>query len=185
MDNSVKKNSDIREFIEALVVAVVLAGFIITFIVQSFVVEGRSMEPTLYDGQRLFVNKFIYRFTDIKHGDIVVFRYPLNPAKRYIKRVIGVAGDTIYITDGKVYLNGALLEEDYILEKTKRTWGPYEVPEGRIFVMGDNRNNSDDSRYSDVGFVLKEAVIGKAFVIYWPFSNLKILRSPELDLAKR
>lgn len=176
---------DVREFIEALVVAVIIAGFIITFIMQSFVVEGSSMEPTLHDSQRLFVNKFIYRFTPPKYGDIVVFRYPLDPSRRYIKRVIGVPGDTINITQGKVYLNGNVLEEPYIREPVRRDWGPYKVPEGRLFVMGDNRNNSDDSRFADVGYLETKYLVGKAFVVYWPITQVHLLKNPKMKFSER
>lgn len=168
--------SIVREYVEAFIIAVVLAAFIITFIAQSFLVDGRSMEPTLHDGQRLMVNKFIYRFAKPKYGDIVVFKYPSNPAKKFIKRVIAVPGDTVEIRDYVVYVNDMPLKEDYILDVTRGRYAPQIVPEGSIFVLGDNRNNSDDSRYSDVGFVPYNYVVGKAFLIYWPLKSARIIR---------
>lgn len=167
--------SIVREYVEAFIIAVVLAAFIITFIAQSFLVDGRSMEPTLYDGQRLMVNKFIYRFTEPKYGDIVVFKYPSNPSKKFIKRVIGVPGDKVEIRDFVVYVNDVPLEEDYILDVTRGRYGPRIVPENSVFVLGDNRNNSDDSRFSDVGFVPYDHIVGKAFLIYWPLKDARIL----------
>ncbi len=167
---------DVKEFIQSLVIAAVLAFFIITFIAQSFVVDGQSMEPTLHDGERLFVNKFIYRFKEPQRGDIIVFTPSGAPDKKYIKRVIGLPGDTIYIRDGKTYLNGEPLEEEYINEKMLGNFGPYQVPEKSVFVMGDNRNHSADSRFPGiVGYVNYDSISGKAFWVYWPITKMRII----------
>ncbi|HHV61883.1 MAG TPA: signal peptidase I [Firmicutes bacterium] len=173
---SAKVRAEIMEYLQAFVIAVVLAAFIITFIAQSFVVQGSSMEPTLHNGERLLVNKFIYRFREPARGEIVVFRYPFDPRRKFIKRVIGVPGDRVEIRDGAVFLNGSRLDEPYTLDRTYGAYGPEVVPEGRIFVLGDNRNNSEDSRFADVGFVPLSNVVGHAFVIYWPLNRIGLVR---------
>lgn len=175
--------SEMREYLEAFVIAVVLALFIITFIAQSFRVDGSSMEPSLHNGQRLIVDKISYRFSGPQIGDIVVFRYPTDMKRMFIKRLIGLPGDEILIENGSVYVNGHELEEDYINGPTTgaftRNYGPVLVPEGRYFMLGDNRRNSDDSRFPDVGFVPRENIVGKAIVAYWPLNTIGILRVPE------
>ncbi|NPV52159.1 MAG: signal peptidase I [Firmicutes bacterium] len=172
---SVKVRAEVMEYLQAFVIAVVLAAFIITFIAQSFVVQGSSMEPTLHNGERLLVNKFIYRFREPARGEIVVFRYPFDPRRKFIKRVIGVPGDRMEIRDGSVFLNGSKLDEPYTLDLTYGTYGPEVVPEGRVFVLGDNRNNSEDSRFADVGFVPLSNVVGHAFLIYWPLNRIGLV----------
>lgn len=173
------QKSELREYLEAFVIAVALALFIITFIAQSFVVQGRSMEPTLHHGQRLLVDKLTYRFRPPAPGEIVVFRYPADPRRKFIKRIIGVPGDEIMIRDTVVYLNGRPLEETYIYGPTYGDWGPRKVPAGRYFVMGDNRNNSDDSRFPDVGFVNRDLLMGRAVISYWPVGSIGLLPLPE------
>lgn len=165
------EKSIFREYLECVIIALILAFFIITFVVQSFVVDGSSMEPTLHHGQRLLVNKFLFHFTSPQPGDIIVFRYPANPREDFIKRVIGIGGDTIGITEGKVTVNGQILNETYLAEPT---YGNHmvQVPPGKIFVLGDNRNNSRDSRYPDVGMLTPRDIIGKASFIYWPPHDL-------------
>lgn len=130
----------------------------------------------MHHGQRLLVNKFLFHFTSPKPGDIIVFRYPANPREDFIKRVIGVGGDTIGIVDGKVIVNDQPLKEPYL---TEPTYGNHtvEVPPGKIFVLGDNRNNSRDSRYPDVGMLSRKDIIGKASFIYWPPHDLGWLDS--------
>lgn len=165
------RKSEILEYIEALIIAIILALFIITFVAQSFVVDGASMEPTLHDRERLLVNKFIYRLKTPVLGDIVVFKYPADPRRRFIKRVIGTPGDKVEISNTQVFVNGIMLREPYIMSSTLGDYGPKRVPEEHLFVLGDNRNNSEDSRYPDVGFVPFDYVIGKAFVVYWPLDR--------------
>ncbi|MGI6576286.1 MAG: signal peptidase I [bacterium] len=167
----------VREYIECIAIALVLAFLIITFVVQSFVVDGASMEPTLYHGQRLLVNKFIYRFTLPQKGDVIVFHYPADPRTDFIKRIIASGGDTVEIKDGKVMVNGKALAEDYILESTYGQFGPIEVPANKFFVLGDNRNNSKDSRYPDVGFLGRQDIVGKASFIYWPLRDIGLVDS--------
>jgi signal peptidase I len=174
----------IKEFLQSLVIAGILAFFIITFVAQSFVVDGRSMNNTLHDGERLFVNKFIYRFHPPERGDIIVFTPKSAPDQKYIKRVIGTPGDTVYIKDGSTYVNGEALQEDYLPEEMIGDFGPYQVPEDHLFVMGDNRNHSADSRFENiVGFVNYDAISGKAFWVYWPLNRMRIIDHQDYDLS--
>lgn len=168
---------EFREYVQAIIAAVLLAVFLITFVAQSFHVQGRSMEPSLISGERLLVDKLTYRFSPPRLGDIVVFRYPTDPRRKFIKRVIGLPGDEISIRQGTVYRNGVLLQEDYIIGPTlgaysAPTFGPVKVPDGHFFVLGDNRRNSDDSRYPDVGFVNQELILGRAILTYWPVGSV-------------
>ncbi len=166
---------EIKDWIVSIAIAVVLAFFIRYFIVELYLVDGPSMRPTLQSAERLVVNKFIYRFRPPERGEILVFRYPRDPSRDFIKRVIAVPGDTIEIRDGRVYVNAALLNEPYILSKTRGNYPLATVPDGHIFVMGDNRNNSEDSRFADVGFVPFDLIKGKAMLVFWPVSQFKTL----------
>ena len=175
--------SQIREYAEALLISVVLAAVIIVFIAQSFLVEGSSMEPSFHDGQRLMVEKVSYRFTEPNRGDVVVFRYPGDPRRKFIKRIIGLPGDEITIKNGYLHINGQRIEENYINGPTYGTYsaptfGPVLVPEGHYFVLGDNRRNSDDSRYPDVGFVPRRYLVGRAMFVYWPLNQISWIRRP-------
>ena len=166
---------EVKDWIISILIAVVLAFFIRYIIVELYMVEGPSMRPTLVNGERLVVNKFIYRFKEPERGDVLVFRYPRDPSRDFIKRVIAVAGDTIELKDGRVFLNGQLQNETYIFEKTRGSYSLATVPAGTVFVMGDNRNNSEDSRFRDVGFVSLDMIKGKAVLIFWPFDHIKTL----------
>ncbi len=172
------KKSEYRENIEAFAIAVVTILFILVFVAQSFLVKGTSMDPTLQDGERLIVDKITYKFRTPKTGEIIVFKYPGDPSKKFIKRVIGEPGDSVSIRDSKLYVNYQSLDESYILEKMDSDYENVEVPNGTIFVLGDNRNGSRDSRYPDVGFVPLKNVVGKADLIFWPFTKVKILFNP-------
>ena len=121
------------------------------------------------------MNKFIYRFREPEKGEILVFQYPRDTSRDFIKRVIAVPGDTVEIKDGRVLVNDQVLSEDYILEKTRGDYPKSTVPQGTVFVMGDNRNNSEDSRFADVGFVPDALIKGKAVLVFWPVSELKTL----------
>ncbi|MDR3563833.1 MAG: signal peptidase I [Negativicutes bacterium] len=166
---------EIKDWVISILIAVVLAFFIRYFIVELYMVEGPSMRPTLLNGERLVVNKFIYRFKTPERGDVLVFRFPKDPSRDFIKRVIAIPGDTIEIKDSRVFLNGQLQNEPYILERSRIPFPLKTVPEGHIFVMGDNRNNSEDSRFSDVGFVPFDLIKGKAIFVFWPLDQLKSL----------
>lgn len=175
-----KTKSPLREWIEAIVGALILTAFIITFVAQSFVVQGTSMMPSLQDNQRLLVEKVSYRFGDPSYGDIIVFKYPANPSDEFIKRVIAVPGDNVAIIEGQLFVNGQIIEEDYIADKALRGFSPQIVPKDHYFTLGDNRNNSLDSRDLRVGFVPRENIVGRAIWSYWPLNKIEIVRVPEI-----
>lgn len=166
---------EIKDWAISILIAIILAFFIRYFIVELYMVEGPSMRPTLVNSERLIVSKFIYRFKSPEKGEILVFRYPSDPSRDFIKRVIAAPGDTIEIKDGRVFVNGQLQNETYILEKMKGSYPLSTVPSGHVFVMGDNRNNSEDSRFRDVGFVPFDLIKGKAVMVFWPLDQMKTL----------
>ena len=166
---------DAKDWGISIIAAVVMALLIRTFIVELYIVDGPSMRPTLQHEERLVVSKFIYKLRDPEKGDILIFKYPRDPSRDFIKRVIAVGGDTIEIKEGRVYVNDQMLKEDYILEKTRTEYPKVTVPNGTVFVMGDNRNNSDDSRFADVGFVPLDMIKGKAMLVFWPLDKLQTL----------
>jgi signal peptidase I len=159
-----------------LVISLAISAFIIVFLYQPVKVEGTSMMPSLDDQERIFVNKFVYRWEPIERGDIVVFRYPRDPSTSYIKRVIGVAGDVIRIDAGQVYVNGEQLEEDYVppIYADERSYPETVVPAHSYFMLGDHRSMSRDSR--DFGPVKESLIYGKAVFGYWPMDKLGRLR---------
>ena len=185
------KKGALRENIEAILVAIVIALFIRTFVVQAFKIPSGSMKQTLQIGDHILVNKFAYGvkipylrktvipFKNPRRGDIVVFKYPVDPKKDFIKRVIGIPGDVIEIRDKQLYINGQRVNHDYgmytdprILGENVRprdNFGPITVPQHSLFVMGDNRDESFDSRFW--GFVDYKALNGKAFIIYWSWDR--------------
>jgi len=164
----------VKELVESVLIAGVLAFLIINFVAQSFVVQGHSMEPTLSSGERLFVNKFIYHFRSPERGEVVVLDPPgdINP---FIKRIVGLPGDEIEILDGQLYVNNEAVEEDYIQEDVNRDFGPHEVKDGKYFVMGDNRNYSSDSRNHKIGDIPEDNIHGKAFWLYWPLTEVRLI----------
>ena len=183
--------SKLREYIEAIVIAVVIAFFIRTFVIQAFKIPSGSMKPTLQIGDHLLVTKFIYGVkipiirktlipvSEPKRGDIVVFIYPEDRSKDFVKRVIGIAGDTIEIKDKKIFLNSMLYKDNFGVysddmiipgaAQPRDNFGPVTVPPGKIFCMGDNRDQSYDSRFW--GFVDQSDVLGKALIIYWSWNS--------------
>ena len=166
------KKSMIRELLETVISAGVIAFIIITFIGQVTVVQGASMESTLHNNERLIANKIGYRFESPKRGEIIIFRPPLDTKRNYIKRVIGIPGDKIQIVEGKIYLNDKVLKESYIEFNSYENMPNLVVPENSYFVLGDNRPNSSDSRYW--GFVPRKNVVGKAWVIFWPLNKIRL-----------
>ncbi len=188
-----RQKSFLRENIEAVIIAVIIAMFIRTFVIQAFKIPSGSMLETIQIGDHILVNKFIYGvklpFTDgkvlvsikdPKKGDIVVFKFPKDPSKDFIKRVIATGGDTIEIINKKLYVNDKLVTgEKYAVYKSQKiksakvskrdNFGKIKVPDNKLFVMGDNRDNSDDSRFW--GFVDLKAVKGQAFIIYWSWNK--------------
>jgi signal peptidase I len=188
--NKVNK-SIVKEYAETIIIAILIALFIRTFLVQAFKIPSGSMKETLLIGDHILVNKFIYGvkipflrktlipLSDPEQGDVVVFIYPMDRSKDFIKRVIAVAGDTIEIKDKKIFINGSPYNEGHGVYKDKLIYprsmqprdnfGPVTVPEGSLFVMGDNRDQSLDSRFW--GFVNLKDVLGKAFIIYWSWNT--------------
>jgi signal peptidase I len=177
-----------RLLLRDLIFALMLAALVVVFVVQPVKVEGTSMLPRLHDGERIFVNKLIYydeyRWAPkIERGDIVVFWYPEDPSKSYIKRVIGLPGETIEIREGTVLINGAPLEENYLdpksnLSAANRSMGTTLIKLNYYFVMGDNRDNSSDSRIW--GLVPKKYIYGKALFRYWPPSAASVIHHEDL-----
>jgi signal peptidase I len=168
----------IAHWVRDLTISVVLAVFVILFIYQPVKVEGTSMMPTLDDQERIFINKFVYRFHfgNIDRGDTVVFWFPGDPSKSYIKRVIGMPGDRVEVDDGKVIINGQALVESYVPPEFRdRSSMPARViPEDEYFVLGDHRSSSNDSRAW--GMVPRRYIYGKAVFIYWPLDKMGLLR---------
>ncbi|HJR44143.1 MAG TPA: signal peptidase I [Actinomycetota bacterium] len=197
-----KHRSFLRELPVLIVVAFVVALLIKSFLLQAFYIPSASMEPTLVEGDRVLVEKLSYRLNGPERGDVVVFEkdlviptaapqdeswwdgildsfrglfgFPTGTEQDFIKRVMAVGGDTIEGRDGRVYVNDELVEEPYLMEgQQTSTFGPAEIPEGKIFVMGDNRNNSDDSR--NFGPIEADAVVGHAFLLIWPPNDFDTL----------
>ncbi|HLJ15421.1 MAG TPA: signal peptidase I [Bryobacteraceae bacterium] len=168
----------ISYWLRDLLLSVVIAIVVILFIYQPVKVEGTSMMPELQDQERIFINKFVYRFGigKIERGDTVVFWYPGDTRKSYIKRVIGMPGDTVQVVDGIVYVNGKALQEDYVPPEYRdhSMMEAKRVPADEYFVLGDHRSSSNDSRAW--GMVPRRYIYGKAVFIYWPIENMGLLR---------
>ena len=159
-----------------LVVSLFISAFIIIFLYQPVKVEGTSMMPGLDDQERIFINKFVYRLEPIERGDIVVFRYPRDPSKSYIKRVVAVGGDKVRIDAGQLYVNGRPVEEPYVPpdEADPSSYSEIVVPRNAYFLLGDHRSSSSDSR--DFGPVSRRYIYGKAVFVYWPMDKLGVPR---------
>src|SRR5437868_14376908 len=159
-----------------LIISLAISAFIIIFLYQPVKVEGTSMMPSLDDQERIFVNKFVYHMERIQRGDIVVFHYPRDPSKSFIKRVIGLAGDHIRIDAGQVFVNGQSLEEEYVPADyaDQRSYPEVIVPANAYFLLGDHRTMSNDSR--DFGAVQQKFIYGKAVFGYWPMDKMGRLR---------
>ncbi len=167
------------DLLETLLLSVVL--FLgINAVTARVMVEGFSMRPTLDDGGYVLVNKIAYRSSLPEYGDIIVFHFPVDPNQDFIKRVIGLPGDTIAVRDGKVIVNDYSLDEPYIAAEPLYI-GRWTVPEGQIFVLGDNRNNSSDSH--SWGAVPLENIVGKAVVVYWPPPNWQIIKHIQIEIT--
>lgn len=166
----------VRSWLRDLVVSVTLAALVIIFLYQPVKVEGTSMWPGLEDQERIFINKLVYRIEPIERDDVVVFHYPRDPAKSFIKRVIGLPGDRVRIDEGTVYVNGKMLKEPYVPVDygDTRSMAEITVPEGSYFVLGDHRSMSNDSR--EFGPVDRRYIYGKAVFVYWPVEKLGTLR---------
>ena len=160
-----------RYWLRDLILSVLLAFIVIVFLYQPVQVEGTSMMPRLENHERIFINKFVYRFRPIERGDVVVFRYPLDTSKSYIKRIIGLPGDEVSIRGGHVLVNGRSLREPYIPSSylDDQSYSPVHVEPNHYFVLGDHRSSSNDSR--EWGTVDRQYVYGKAVFVYWPLSQ--------------
>ncbi|NIM95182.1 MAG: signal peptidase I [Anaerolineales bacterium] len=171
--------SILRVFTELLEIAIIAGALFlaVNMVTARVRVESISMEPSLYEGEFVVVNKLAYRWAEPQRGDIIVFRYPGNPSKRFIKRIIGLEGDIISVQDEKVYVNGTIIEEPYI-KAAPRYEGEWVVGHGKVFVLGDNRNNSNDSKNWEP--LSMDSVIGKAIFVYWPPNKINII--PHYDL---
>ncbi|MGE5398205.1 MAG: signal peptidase I [Chitinophagales bacterium] len=173
-------NKQLREFLRDTV-SIIVAALILAVIIRTFVIEGRvvpseSMYPTIQIGDRLMVNKFIYRFKEPQRGDIIVFNPPAYIKSEYdfVKRIVGLPGEKVEVKEGKVFINDQPLNEPYLSEPLNYEFGPVVVPDNDLFVMGDNRNNSYDSHLWDQ-WLSSDRVIGKAFVLYWPVNHVGLL----------
>lgn len=164
----------VRDIIEVVVVAFIIAMVIRGLVIETFVVHGPSMEPTLVDGERLLVFKLAYKFGKPKRGDVVVLRYPLDPSRDYIKRVVAVEGDTVELRLGRLYVNGILQEEPYVRYPGLYNMASLVVPQDTVFVMGDHRTDSEDSRF--FGPVPVDLLKGKAIFIIWPPKAIGAIR---------
>ena len=191
-----EKKSTVREYYEALLIAIIFVNFARIFVFQAFKIPTGSMEDNLKVGDHIIVNKFIYGpvprpwlkgfpLRDIKRGYIIVFRYPLQPETDYVKRVVGLPGETLMVRDKNVYINGKMLNEPYTIHedpmvyppqpalpepyRSRDQYGPYTVPDGQYFAMGDNRDRSSDSRFW--GTVPRSMIKGRAFMVYWSWKR--------------
>ena len=171
--------NEIRVWTRDLLIAIGLALVIIVFLYQPVKVEGTSMAPLLSDQERIFINKFVYHFEPIQRGDVVVFWYPLDRTKSFIKRVVGLGGETVEIRQGQVYVNGIVVPEPYVPPQYEdlSDFGPVRVPKDSFFVMGDHRISSNDSRL--FGPVASRYIYGRAVFAYWPVDHFGSLSATE------
>ena len=172
---------EIRVWTRDLLIAIGLALVIIVFLYQPVKVEGTSMAPLLSDQERIFINKFVYRFEPIQRGDVVVFWYPLDRTKSFIKRVVGLPGESVEIRQGAVYVNGIVVPEPYVPRQYEdlSDYGPVPVPKDSYFVMGDHRISSNDSRV--FGPVASRYIYGRAVFAYWPVDHFGSLSTTDAD----
>lgn len=174
-EKETEKGYLLTEVLQSVGIAVLLAVIIRVFLFQPFYIPSGSMEPTLIQGDRIIVNKLTYRINEPKRGDIMVFKYPVNPQRDFIKRLVGLPGETVEIKDSKVYINGKPIDQSFLPTGLEYDdFAPVKIPENQYFMMGDNRNNSEDSRYW--GTLPKKNIIGKAMLIYWPSTRWQILK---------
>lgn len=190
---SEKTKHIIREYVESIIIALILALIIRAFVVQAFKIPTGSMRPTLLENDRILVNKFVYGpripFTDIslpalrspKRGEVIVFKYPEDPKKDFIKRLIATEGETVGISNGKITINGQIIQDGILNNINYYNLGPYgqegiaiKVPKDCYFVLGDNSVSSKDSRYW--GFVPKKYLLGQAFFIFWPIDRMRLIK---------
>ncbi|MBC8262619.1 MAG: signal peptidase I [Anaerolineales bacterium] len=171
-DQRQREKSILREMMETAIL-IMLVFFVTRILIQNFRIEGISMEPNFHDEQYLIINKLAYYLHPPERGDVVVFHYPKNPSRDFIKRVIGLPGEKVEVRGERVFINGEELEEPYALNGSKYTWGPQIMAEDEYFVLGDNRNSSSDSH--NWGPLPADAMVGKAWISYWPPKHLGIV----------
>ncbi len=168
-----KIGGSIWEFAKTLIIAFILAQLIMVSVAQAFQVEQYSMEPTLLPHDRVLVDKFLYHLREVHRGDVIVLKYPLNTQRNYIKRIVALPGDTLEVKDGTLFINKKPVKEPYLNGTPQGNYGPMKVPADAVFVMGDNRNNSEDSR--SFGTLKKAFVVGQAILVYWPPQRIRLL----------
>jgi signal peptidase I len=174
-----------REIVITLVLAIVIF-LLLQATVQSFIIVGSSMQPNFQDGERILINKVVYRFNQPERGDVIIFHPGGDRESDYIKRIIGLPGESVEIKEGVVYIHEEdgdvfTLAEPYIAEAARRDFTGSAIPEDEYFVLGDNRNNSNDSRNSSVGTVPKEDIIGKAWLLIWPPAEWGVVDQYQLE----
>lgn len=171
--------ANIVEWIISISAAILLSLFIRQFVFTAAVVSGPSMEPTLHDGDRVIVNRLSIRLSAPESGDIVAFPYPANPADKHIKRIIGVPGDSVDVKNNQIFINDVLFVDDFSSDGVILTGDmtfPFVIQENEYFVLGDNRNNSKDSRFASVGLIQRDDIIGSAWFRFIPIGELGVLR---------
>lgn len=167
--------SALLELLESVAIAVILAVLIRLFIFQPFYIPSGSMEPNLQIGDRIIVSKLSYRFSEPQRGDVIVFKFPLDPSRDFVKRAVALGGETVAISDSKLYIDGQPVPEEYLPPDLRfGDFGPREIPQEHYLMLGDNRNSSDDSRMW--GPLPEEYIVGKAVVIYWPINRMSFLK---------
>ena len=171
------KNKETWEWIKAILLAVVLALVVRIFMFEAIVIHQSSMYPNFQEADRVVIGKMVYRFQEPKRGDVVVFKTDLM-AMPLIKRAIGLPGETVEIHDNAVYIDGERLEESYLYQTMYGEYGPATVPEEHLFVLGDNRNNSEDSRYPGIGMIPYDYIRGKVRMRLWPIDRLEWISNP-------
>ncbi len=178
---SVRKSSHFYVLLREIGETFLIAGMLflaVNLFTARIRVEGGSMEPSLHNGEFVVINRLAYRWNDPDRGEIIVFRFPLDPERRFIKRIIGLPGDTVTVREGQVFVNNTPLDEPYVSAPPHYD-GTWTIEEGHVFVLGDNRNNSSDSQ--NWGSLRTEEIIGKAIVVYWPLGDLGVI--PHYDLV--
>lgn len=162
---------ELISWVKTIVIAVLFALFITNFIIINAQVPTGSMQNTIMPNDRLIANRLAYTFSEPQRGDIIVFPYPDDESKLFVKRIIGLPNEVLEIVNGKVYIDGELLEEDYVsseITDSTMNCGPYVIPEGHVFMMGDNRGNSEDSRYWENTYLDEDKILGKVLFRYYP-----------------
>lgn len=176
-DREPSEKSELFQWILTFAIAVIIALCVNRFVLVNAEIPSGSMENTIMTGDRVFGNRLAYTFSEPKRFDIIIFRYPDDENQLFIKRIIGLPGETVEIHDGQIFIDGSdtPLKDVATKEFMQGSFGPYTVPDNCYFVMGDNRNNSKDSRYWEHTFVTDDEIVGKAFLRYWPLNKIKLL----------